>query len=165
MVRFGTCGAVFAALFLFAPQARAGDLVKYSQVGVWDVMVDPSIGNGCLITADFDDGSEVRIGLDRDQGNGYVMAMNDGWGDIKDDATYNISFAVDDQRYNGQATGVHLDNLPGVDIPVGNADFFGDLAQKSTLTLFAGDTQVMKIDLTDAGRAMEGLIACQKSQG
>ncbi|MBI1220914.1 MAG: hypothetical protein GC186_20530 [Rhodobacteraceae bacterium] len=165
MVRFRNCGAVITALFLFVPQAQAGDLVEYSQVGVWDVMVDPSTGNGCLITADFDDGSEVRIGLDRDQGNGYVMAMNDAWGDITDDATYDISFAVDNQRYNGKATGVHLDDLPGVDIPVGNADFFGDLAQKSTLTLYAGHTEVMKIDLTDAGRAMEGLIACQKAQG
>ena len=37
----------------------------------------------------------------------------------------------------------------------GDADFFGDLAQKSTLTLFAGDTQVMKIDLTDAAGTLQ----------
>lgn len=158
-------GAVLAALMAMAGPSLAGNLVEYRAVGAWDVMVDPSIGNGCLITADFDDGSEVRIGLDRDKGNGYVMAMNNGWGEIKDDASYTISFAVDDQRYDGTATGVHLDNLPGVDIPVDNSDFFGDLAEKSALTLYAGDTEVMKISLKDAGDALDALIECQKAQG
>lgn len=63
------------------------------------------------------------------------------------------------------ASGVHLDDLPDVDIAVDNSDFFGNLAQKATLTLFAGDTQVMQIDLEDAANAKEALIECQKAQG
>lgn len=165
MARISVHGAALAAALAVAGPAVAGNLVKYRSVGGWDIMVDPSVGNGCLITADFDDGSEVRIGLDREQGNGYVMAMNKAWGDIKDDATYDISFAVDDQKYDGKATGVHLDNLPGVDIGVDNSDFFGDLASKSTLTLYAGDSEVMRIDLEGAGDALSALIECQKAQG
>ena len=61
-------------LSIFATAATAQDLVPYSEAGGWEVAVDPTLGNGCLLTSDFEDGSTVRIGFDRTAGNGYVAA-------------------------------------------------------------------------------------------
>jgi len=157
-------GLLMAALFVVPCAGMAQDLVKVETVGVWDVLVDPTIGNGCLINAEFEDGSDVRIGFDPENGNGYLMAMNAAWGDIEDDKTYPVSFDVDGQVYNGEGKGLHLDGLPGVDIAFDSGDFLMDIAQKQTLTLSNEAGEVMAIDLTDSYAALEAAVACQQNQ-
>lgn len=153
-----------AALVALPGAVMAQDLVKVETVGVWDVLVDPTIGDGCLINAEFEDGSDVRIGFDAEKGNGYLMAMNDAWGDIEDGKTYPISFDVDGQVYDGEATGVHLDGMPGVDVAFDSADFLMDIARKHTLSLSSETGEVMSIDLTDSYAALEAAVACQENQ-
>jgi hypothetical protein len=149
-----------------APGAvMAQDLVEYDTVGVWDVLVDPTIGNGCLINAVFEDGSDVRIGFAPDTGFGYILAMNDGWEGIEDDVVYPISMEVDGTVYEGEGKGIHINGLPGVDIEFDSADFLLDVATKQTLTLSNEDGPVMSIDLTDSLMALDSAIACQEQQG
>ena len=164
MMRRGLRSLMVAALCMVPAAGSAQDLVTVGTVGVWDVLVDPTIGNGCLINAEFEDGSDVRIGFDPEQGNGYLMAMNAAWGDIEDDKTYPVSFDVDGQVYEGEGKGLHLDGLPGVDISFDSADFLMDIAQKQTLTLSNAAGEVMSIDLTDSYAALEAAIACQQNQ-
>lgn len=164
MMRRGLRSLMVAALCMAPAAGSAQDLVTVGTVGVWDVLVDPTIGNGCLINAEFEDGSDVRIGFDPEQGNGYLMAMNAAWGDIEDDKTYPVSFDVDGQVYEGEGKGLHLDGLPGVDISFDSADFLMDIAQKQTLTLSNAAGEVMSIDLTDSYAALEAAIACQQNQ-
>ncbi|WP_444453270.1 hypothetical protein ACTTAI_19685 [Rhodobacter capsulatus] len=164
MTTYGVRSLMLAALFAAPCTGMAQDLVKVESVGVWDVLVDPTIGNGCLINAEFEDGSDVRIGFDPEKGNGYLMAMNAAWGDIEDDKTYPISFDVDGQTYNGDAKGVHLDGVPGVDIAFDSSDFLMDIAQKQTLSLSNDSGEVMSIDLTDSYAALEAAVACQQNQ-
>lgn len=164
MMRRGLRGLMVAALCMVPAAGMAQDLVTVGTVGVWDVLVDPTIGNGCLINAEFEDGSDVRIGFDPEQGNGYLMAMNADWGDIEDDKTYPISFDVDGQVYQGEGKGLHLDGLPGLDIAFDSADFLMDIAQKQTLSLSNAEGEVMSIDLTDSHAALEAAIACQQNQ-
>ena len=159
-----TRSLVLIAVVMTPGLGMAQDLVKVDSVGVWDVLVDPTIGNGCLINAEFEDGSDVRIGFDPEKGNGYLMAMNAAWGDIEDDKTYPISFDVDGQTYNGDATGVHLDGVPGVDIAFDSGDFLMDIATKQTLSLSNESGEVMAIDLTDSHAALEAAVACQENQ-
>ncbi len=143
----------------------AEDLVSVETVGVWDILVDPTIGNGCLINAVFEDGSDVRIGFAPDTGFGYILAMNDGWEGIEDDTVYPISMDVDGAIYEGEGKGIHIDDLPGVDIEFDSADFLMDVATKQTLTLSNAEGPVMSIDLTDTLPALEAAIACQEKQG
>jgi hypothetical protein len=159
-----TGSLVAAALVLLSGAAVAQDLVKVESVGVWDVLVDPTIGDGCLINAEFEDGSDVRIGFDPEKGNGYLMAMNQAWGDIEDDKTYPISFDVDGSVYNGEGKGVHLDGVPGVDIAFDSGDFLMDIAKKQTLSLSSESGEVMSIDLTDSFAALEAAVNCQQNQ-
>ena len=152
-------------LSVFATAATAQDLVPYSEAGGWEVAVDPTLGNGCLLTSDFEDGSHVRIGFDRTAGNGYVAAANDAWGDITDGTDYPISFMLDDQKYDGNATGMHLDDVPGVMITFDSIDFLSDLAARNTLVLQHEGNDVMSIDLSGSDEAIAETIACQEVQG
>ena len=55
-------GAV--ALLATGVAVQAQELQGFDQVAGWDVLVDPTLDNGCLINAEFEDGSDVRIGFD-----------------------------------------------------------------------------------------------------
>ncbi|WP_199489463.1 hypothetical protein [Pseudotabrizicola alkalilacus] len=157
--------AATMALAGFSAMATAQTLMTYDTVGVWDVLVDPTIGNGCLINAEFEDGSDVRIGFAPDTGYGYILALNDGWEGVEDDVMYPVSMDVDGSVYEGEGKGIHIDNLPGVDIEFDSADFLLDVATKQTLTLSTEAGEIMSIDLTDTLRALESAIACQEAQG
>ena len=147
-----------------AGAAMAQDLVPYSEAGGWTVAVDPTLGNGCLLTSDFEDGSTVRIGFDATQGNGYVAAFNDGWGEIEDGTVYPVSFLLDDEHYDGQAHGIHLNDVPGALITFDSTDFLVDLAKRNVMVLQHNGADVMSIDLSGSDDAIAETIACQQAQ-
>ena len=156
--------AALAALCVLTTPVHAQDLVTYGTVGVWDILVDPTIGNGCLINTVFEDGSDVRIGFDPEGGAGYLLATNDNWGDIVEGQVYPIAMDVDGQVYNGEGVGIYIDDMPGVDIAFDNVDFLMDVAARQTLTLSNDSGPVMSIDLTDTAPALSEAIDCQEAQ-
>lgn len=85
-------------------------------------MIDPTMGNGCLIQAAYQDGSVVRIGFDRNEGMGYIIAFNYAWGDIEEGAHYDIKFDLDGDVFTGVATGIYLKDVPDADIYFDNPD-------------------------------------------
>lgn len=157
--------AGIAAALLNGVAASAQDLESYATVGVWEVYVDPTVGNGCLINAEFEDGSDVRIGFDVAANTGYLMAANAAWGDIVVDQDYPVTFDLDGTPYNGTGKGIVIDDVPGVDIAFDSMDFLKDLAAKQTMTLSSEAGEVMKIDLTDSDTALLKAIECQDAQG
>lgn len=154
-----------ACAALLVPAAQAQELVYWDEVGGWDILVDPSLGNGCLIQAEFTNGVLVRIGFDPDAGGGYVTAFHDNWGDIIEGETYDIGFDLDGQEYLGVARGMYLDGVPGADIMFDNPDFLFDIAARQTMTLFNENGEVMSIDLTGTMVALDATLDCQEQQG
>lgn len=157
--------AAIAVATLAAPIVHAQGLEQWGTAGGWDVMIDPSLGDGCLIQAAYQDGSIVRIGFDRNQGNGYVAVFNEAWGDIEEGATYPILFALDGQDYDAEAKGLYLNGVPGADIAFDNPDFLFDLAQKYTMTLYNENGEVMAIDLNGSAIGLEAVLQCQDEMG
>ncbi len=145
--------------------AAAQELEYWGGSDYWDVMVDPSLGDGCLIQSEFTDGSVVRVGFDRLEGTGYVTVFNMNWGDIVEGEWYPVWFELDSQEYEAEAVGMYLVGVPGVDIPFDNPDFLFDIAAKYTMTLFNEYGEVMAIDLTGSYRALEAALECQDEMG
>jgi len=158
-------GAVICCAFLGMGGAQAQSLEYWGEAGGWDVMIDPSLGDGCLIQAEYQDGSLVRIGFDRNVGEGYVTAFNEYWGDIEEGGVYDITFALDGEVYEGTATGIYLEGVPGADIYFSNPDFLFDLALKYTMELSNEYGPVMTIDLEGSYVGLEAVIACQEELG
>jgi len=150
---------------MFAGAAFAGSLQAWGTAGGWDIMVDPSLGDGCLIQAEYQDGSVVRIGFDRNQGNGYVTVFNMNWGDIEEGASYPVAFALDNDDYSGEATGMYLNGVPGADIVFDNPEFLFSIAKKYTMTLYNESGEVMAIDLEGTYVGLEGALQCQDEMG
>lgn len=163
-MKFRTTVAALA-MTAAATVGSAQSLEQWGTAGGWDVMIDPSLGWGCLIQAEYTDGSVVRIGFDRNAGMGYVTAFNMNWGDIEQGATYDILFDLDGETYEGYATGLWLNDVPGADIYFDNADFLWDIAKKYTMTLYNANGEVMAIDLEGSYVGLEAVIMCQEEMG
>lgn len=160
--------AIAAALFagsVFATMASAQELEHWGSSDFFDVMIDPSLGNGCLLQGEFVDGSLVRIGLDRTNGFGYVTVFNTAWGDIEDGAMYPIDFTLDGEQYSGEAKGMYLNGVPGADIEFDNVDFFMSIAERQTMTMYHDGQEVLSIDLTGTMAGLDAVLECQNEQG
>lgn len=157
--------ALALAVTLSAGAAYGEGLEHWGASDYWEVLIDPSLGNGCLIQGEFQDGSLVRIGLDRTTGSGYVTVFNTAWGDIEDGATYPISFTLDGESFDGEAKGLYLNDVPGADISFDNVDFFMSIAQRQTMTMFHDGAEVLSIDLTGTMAGLEAVLQCQDEQG
>lgn len=143
----------------------AQDLKPWGASDYWDVLIDPTLGNGCLIQSEFEDGSLVRIGLDAKQGVGYVTVFNEAWGDIEAGKLYPVSFDLDRESFEGEATGIYLDGVPGADMEFDNVDFFMSIAQRQTMTMYNDGAEVLAIDLTGTMAGLAAVLECQDEQG
>lgn len=154
-----------AVFSVAAAPGVAQELQGWGASDYWDVLIDPSLGNGCLIQSEFDDGSLVRIGLDRNQGVGYVTVFNEAWGDIEEGKLYPISFDLDRQSFEGEARGIYLEDVPGADIEFDNVDFFMSIAERQTMTMYYDGSEVLAIDLTGTMAGLAAVLECQDEQG
>jgi hypothetical protein len=154
-----------ALAIMGAGSAGAQSLEPWGASDFWDVMIDPTLGNGCLIQSEFEDGSVVRIGLDATNATGYVTAFNEAWGDIEAGKLYPISFDLDGESFEGEAMGMYLDGVPGADVVFDNVDFFMSIAQRQTMTMYHDGAEVLSIDLTGTMAGLEAVLECQDEQG
>lgn len=158
---------LLAALLAFAPvTAWAQDLIDKGFVAGWNVMVDPQMGNGCLIQTIFEDLSVVRIGYDAQNDRGYFVVFNKAWGKIDKGKTYDITFDLDGQTFNAKATGFYLGKVPGAGVFFKDSSFVEAIARRKVMTVF-GQTgaKVMAIDLKGSGKAIEYARKCQAVSG
>ena len=153
------------ALAASVVMVQAQDLQTFDTVEGWDILIDPTIGNGCLINAQFEDGSDVRIGFDRAANTGYLWASNEAWGDIEEGMAYPLSFSLDGEVYKGEGKGLYIDEMPGVDIPFDSMDFLLALAEKNSMELSNDSGPVMTINLAGSDAALARAIECQEQQG
>ncbi|MCA0871706.1 hypothetical protein LCL97_12785 [Seohaeicola saemankumensis] len=171
-MRFPKRAAV--ALFLFvggivastAAPVRAQALIDRGFVHGWNLMVDPSFGNGCLIQTVYQDLSVVRLGYDATNNRGYFAVFNKAWGDIEKGRQYAIVFDLDGKRFDATATGLKQDRVPGAVVFFSDRNFVHAIAEKKGMTVYGQTGQtVMKIDLTGTAKALEYARKCQQEMG
>lgn len=158
---------VFAVAMCFAAgEGRAQGLIDKGFVSGWNLMVDPAMGNGCLIQTVYEDFSVVRIGYDATNNRGYFVVFNKAWGEIKQDEQYNITFDLDGKRFDAVATGFILNKVPGAGVFFDDRNFVHAIAQKKVLTVYGREgNKVMAIDLKGSAKALDYARECQKSMG
>lgn len=158
---------IFSSLFALATAVgpvSAQGLDYWGSVRGWDVMVDPSLGYGCLIQVEYQDGSLVRIGWDANEQEGYVSVVNTGWGEIEAGAWYEVDFELDRQKYTGEARGFYLGGVPGVYIMFNNDDFFDDIARRYEMTVYNDGYEVTSFDLDGTKAGLNEMLTCQQAQ-
>ncbi|WP_120633968.1 hypothetical protein [Ruegeria sp. EL01] len=137
---------IFAAFT--ATAAWSQELIDKGFVEGWNIMMDPNLGNGCLIQTVYQDLSVVRLGYDALDNRGYFTVYNKAWGEIEPGQSYPIRFDLDGKSYDATAIGFKQDRVPGATVFFTDRDFVNAIAQNKTMTVYnpAGEV-VMAIDL------------------
>ena len=64
--------------FAISP-ALAQETALWRTVGQWQIRVDATLGYGCFLVGSYTRGTVLRIGIDQQNGNGYVMVGNEAF--------------------------------------------------------------------------------------
>ncbi|MGR3616244.1 MAG: hypothetical protein ACU0BB_09395 [Paracoccaceae bacterium] len=165
-MKTGTTILTVCAIALGAAGASAQELIDKGIFHGWNLLVDPSFGNGCLIQSAVGDESLVRLGYDALNEQGYFSVFNKAWGDIKKGETYPIKFDLDGEAFDAVVTGVQAGHAKGGIVFFKDREFVHAIAQKKIMTVY-GQTgqQVMAIDLAGTSRALDYARDCQDEQG
>ena len=156
---------VLAFVAAMAAGGAQAQLIDKGFVSGWNVMVDPDMGNGCLIQTVYEDLSVVRIGLDATNDRGYFVVFNKAWGDIKEGQQYNITFDLDGKKFDAVATGFRQNRIPGAGVFFTDRNFIYSIAKQKVMSVYnpAGE-RVMAIDLKGTAKALDYARECQKVQ-
>lgn len=148
-----------------ATAALSQDLVDKGFVEGWNIMMDPALGNGCLIQTVYQDLSVVRLGYDALGNRGYFAVYNKAWGDIKQGESYPIRFELDGKSFDATAIGFNERKVPGATVFFTDRNFVTAIAQNKTMTVYntAGEV-VMAIDLKGTAKALDYARDCQNKK-
>ncbi|MFC3613210.1 hypothetical protein ACFORG_05505 [Lutimaribacter marinistellae] len=147
---------------LIGPLPALAQLVDMGFVNGWNIMKDPSLGNGCLIQTVYEDKSLVRIGYDGENNRGYFTVFNKNWGQVEAGKSYPVSFSLDDQKFDVTAIGFEQNGVPGGTVFFTDRAFVDSIAQARNMVVRNPQgAQVMAIDLSGSAKALDYARRCQ----
>ncbi len=153
------------SLTLSAAPAVAQGLKDFGFTDGWNIMIDPALGNGCLIQRVVSQDSVVRIGYDAAGNRGYVTVFDRKWGQIKDGESYPVTFDLDGETFQATAKGFYLNKIPGAGIFFKDRSFVEAIAKRKVMSISGQQGKVMDIDLTGSANALKHARDCQAQQG
>lgn len=156
--------AAAALVLLSLGPASAQELKDFGFTDGWNIMIDPQLGNGCLIQRVVSENSVVRIGYDAAGNRGYVTVFDRKWGQIRDGDSYPVTFDLDGETFEATAKGFHLGKVPGAGIFFSDRDFVHAIAKRRVMRISGQNGKVMDIDLTGSANALRHARECQAAQ-
>jgi hypothetical protein len=154
--------AVCVAAVNVAPVMAASDAIRWGKVAGWDILIDPTLGNGCFIFTTYDGGTALRLGFSPDDGEAYLMVGNLKWGSIEHGKTYSVDLRMDrDTPWHATATGVDFDGVPLLMATTDDPDFLYDFAKKNSLQVTYRGTVVATLSLRGTYAAITEMVRCQ----
>lgn len=159
---FCLCILTFASI-TFGSNAFAENTPLWKKVGLWDVRVDQSLGNGCFLVLDFDNGTIFRLGFNPLNDNAYIMIGNIDWRSIEHGKEYNIKIQFDDALpWTGTATGTEMSaDLTMLLQVVDETEFLLEFMRKNILAVYYQGNVITRISLRGSYAAGTELLNCQ----
>lgn len=139
-------------------------LASWGKVGMWDIYVNPLLGDGCLMRGMFSGGTEVRLGIDARTDQPYLAMFNDMW-DINPGTVVPLRVTLDEVEYTTEVTELAEYGRQGAVVFFDNNEIFRDLANKRTMSIYADGESITAIDLTGIDAAVPEVFTCQDAQG
>jgi hypothetical protein len=150
--------------FAIAP-ARAQDTLLWRTVGQWQIRVDKSLGYGCFLVGSYTQGTILRIGIDQQSGNGYVMVGNEVWRSLQVGNQYDLALRFDNTSpWRGRATARRIGsgNMVFLYLSFDRARFLVELARRLTMTIFYQGDVVTTLPLRGTNAAVQEMLNCQR---
>jgi hypothetical protein len=165
MVRTMAAAAAAACIVAtnVAPALAANDALRWGKSGGWDILIDPTLGNGCFIYTVYTGGIGLRLGFSPDDGEAYLMVGSKSWASIEHGKTYSIELRMDrDAPWRASATGVDFDGLPLLMATTDDPDFLIDFAKKNSLQVTYRGSVVATLSLRGTYAAISEMLNCQE---
>src|SRR4029077_8979054 len=108
---------------------------RWATVGMWEIMVDTTLNNGCFLLTVYDKGTIVRIGIDNNNSNGYIFVANNAWRSVEVGKEYRLTFQFDDETpWNGTFTAINLNGLAALANSFRDPKFLVEFGAKQALS-------------------------------
>ena len=154
------------AALLVPSLSHAAELIDRGYFNGWNVMVDPNLGNGCLIQSGRDGKSLVRIGYDATKRQGYLVIFNPDWHRITTGTQTRVVFDLDGRQYPAEVTSLKVGGVQGFGVTFQQGAVYDEIARSSVMTVFnAKGEAVYSLDLTGTGEAIAEARKCQAEMG
>lgn len=142
---------------------REEPLSLWQTSGVWNIFVDASVGNGCLIQQYSEDGLDIRLGYLPERLGAFFSVANQEWHDIDDIKSRDISLFFDDIAFEGTTEFFENEGFFGGFAFFNNPDFMADFAKRKSLKVVGPEGDQVVINLAGTALAIKALDECQKS--
>ncbi len=157
--------ALVLATLLAANPLAAQETVLWGESGNWQILVDPSQGNGCFAYVSYEDGSFFRAGYDMRDGSTYVFFSNPAWASLVPDNEYAIRMNFDpiNSYWDADALAQAFDDgTLFLKFTSPEEALLDDIIKASQARVEYNGNEIASYDLTGSTRAMLAVIDCQK---
>jgi hypothetical protein len=156
------CGlSCFAAV-----PALAQETLLWRTVGQWQIRVDKSLGYGCFLVGSYTRGTVLRIGIDQQNGNGYVMVGNEAWRSLQVGNRYDLALRFDSASpWRGRATARRIGSgsMVFLYLSFDRARFLVELARRLNMTIYYQGEVVTQLPLRGTNAAVQEMLNCQRA--
>lgn len=157
-----------AAALAIAPsiQAKADSDMSplWSTIGGWAVRYDSSV-KGCFAIQRYTDETMIRIGVDRVNGNVYLMYGNLNWRELEVGKVYHLQFIFDGglSEYEGDLKVIKIGTTTTLQHSNLSEAFLRDFAQRQSMHIVNRQGQkIARLSLTNTAAAIIAVSECQE---
>ena len=154
--------STLVAAGLHATKTIAEELTKWADAGQWQVLVDPSVGNGCLMEKTFDDGTRMRMGSLPVRKGGFLSIVNKDWTHIDKVTTVVVKFDLDGDVFAGDVDYIIDGDLRGGYAFFNNPALVDVFGKKHTVTITGPTEQSVSYSLSGTSAALKVIGECRK---
>ena len=135
----------------------------YAQVGGWQVRVDPAVGNGCFASQYYEDGTGIKLGIDPERHNLYLIHGNLAWTSLEAGKTYRLRFVFDQAKaYDSDLEAGALGDWVVLGRSGLGTDFMTDFAESTGVRIDYRGAPIAHLSLRNARAALTEMTKCQK---
>lgn len=145
--------------------APAQNTLLWRTVGQWQIRVDKSLGYGCFLVGSYTRGTVLRIGIDQQNGNGYVMVGNEAWRSLQVGNRYDLALRFDRAApWRGRATARRIGSggMVFLYLSFDRARFLVELARRLNMTIYYQGDVVTTLPLRGTNAAVQEMLRCQR---
>lgn len=159
-------GAISACAVLASVQTIQAQTThkKWGDAGVWAILIDPEVGNGCYMENTFDDGTLVQVGFVPDRNGGFFAAYNSAWATIEDGVIGTVQFDFGNSLFGGDYVGVANADLFGGYAFFNNPEFINEFGKRNTVSIKGDRGTTLDISLKGTSRAINAVRSCHAEQ-
>ncbi|MGJ8583509.1 MAG: hypothetical protein ACSHXD_05435 [Marinosulfonomonas sp.] len=163
-MRFHSLALAVTSSLTFAFPGAAAETEVFKTVGEWTVIAETGDASRCYASRMMEDKTEVQVGLNLNQENGFFAIYNPAWTDIEDGAVGYIEFNFGTSRFGGDAVGKIENGVQGGYAVFDNPAFVKEFANGQSVKITGSKGATFDMNLTGTKNAVSGVLECQKAK-